>query len=491
MKPLTPTDPQSVGRYMLLGRLGAGGMGLVYLGRSPGGRLVAVKVVHDELASDEDFRARFRQEISAMRRVGGFWTATVVDADPDADVPWLATAYIAGPSLDETVRTCGPLPPDSARVLACGLAEALAAIHEAGLVHRDLKPSNVLLSGDGPRVIDFGIARAMADRGLTGTGHVIGTPGFISPEQAQGKRVGPASDIFCVGLVLTYCTTGGGAYGTGDSLQLMYRVVHESPDLHAVPAELRGVVTRCLVRDPEQRPDAASLLELLGRPEGPTADSLGGWLPDQATVLARRYEHEARQAGAAPPAPSVHEPAGQTAVWARSTAVTTSTDPTPAAAGAGYEFRDNVWQRSLVTVGVLVGLGVALALSFPSSVVATLLVGVIAVLAVSKLAALVFARRDRIRIGPSGIEARARGFRAALPWNLVEQVAVVRVHSRLFVVAWPATGAMMPAGVRRRSHFGGGFRVFTFPIANATRRETHLLEVTTALRRFSGGRYQP
>jgi hypothetical protein len=187
----------------------------------------------------------------------------------------------------------------------------------------------------------------------------------------------------------------------------------------------------------------------------------------------------------------VHEPAGQTAVSARSTAVATSADPTPAAAGAGYEFRGNVWQRSLVTVGVLAGLGVALALSFPSSVVGTLLVGVIAVVAVSNLAALVFARRDRIRIGPSGIEARARGFRAALPWNLVEQVAVVRVRSRLFVVVWPVTGAMMPAGVRRRSHFGGGFRVFTFPVANAARRETHLLEVTTALRRFSGGRYQP
>lgn len=181
MQALEKADPRQIGEFVLLGRLGAGGMGRVFQGRSPGGRLVAVKVVHDSLAHDPQFRRRFAQEVAAMRRVGGFWTATVVDADPHAPVPWLATEYVVGPSLEQAVRDHGPLTATDAHGLAAGLAEALTAIHVTGLIHRDLKPSNILLTADGPRVIDFGIARALDDTALTGTGHVVGSAGFLPP----------------------------------------------------------------------------------------------------------------------------------------------------------------------------------------------------------------------------------------------------------------------------------------------------------------------
>ncbi|MEV5705608.1 serine/threonine-protein kinase [Actinoallomurus sp. NPDC052274] len=194
MDPLQVGDPRQVGAYRLLGRLGGGGMGQVYLARSRGGRLVAVKLVRPELASDASFRRRFAQEVAAARRVGGFYTAPVVDADPGADPPWLVTAFISGPSLQQAVDTHGPLPAQAVGVLGAGLAEGLAAIHAAGLVHRDLKPGNIILAADGPRVIDFGIARALDAVQASTT--VLGTPGFMSPEQAGGLRVGPPSDVF-------------------------------------------------------------------------------------------------------------------------------------------------------------------------------------------------------------------------------------------------------------------------------------------------------
>src|SRR5580692_117892 len=202
VRALQPADPRLIGPYRLVGQLGAGGMGRVFLAMSAGGRPVAVKMIRAELAADPDFRSRFSREVSAARRVSGLFTALVVDADVDAEVPWLATAYVAGPSLAETVKEHGPMPAKSVLALAAGLAEGLNAIHAAGVVHRDLKPANVLLAEDGPRVIDFGISRAVEASALTHTGLVVGSPGFMSPEQAEGREVGQPSDIFSLGAVL-------------------------------------------------------------------------------------------------------------------------------------------------------------------------------------------------------------------------------------------------------------------------------------------------
>ncbi|MGW1993819.1 bifunctional serine/threonine-protein kinase/transporter substrate-binding domain-containing protein [Embleya sp. NPDC001921] len=283
-------DPRWIGSFAVLGRLGAGGMGQVFLARSPGGRLVAVKTVHAELAADPHFRRRFAAEISAMRRIGGFWTAAFVDADADAETPWLATAYISGPSLTRAVTAHGPLPESSARLLAAGLAESLVAIHAVGLVHRDLKPSNVLLTADGPRVIDFGIARMVHGTSeLTRTGHLVGSPGFLSPEQARGGEVGPASDVFAVGLVLTYATTGGSAFGAGEAAQLLFRVVYEEPRLEAVPEGLRPLIAACLHKDPAERPTPARLLGLLG---GSALQAADDWLPAAHSALVRNRPAE-------------------------------------------------------------------------------------------------------------------------------------------------------------------------------------------------------
>ncbi|MQS16841.1 serine/threonine-protein kinase [Streptomyces kaniharaensis] len=282
IQPLAAGDPAEVGPYRLLGVLGAGGMGRVFLARSAGGRTVAVKLVRSELADDAEFRARFAGEVEAARRVDGAHTAAVVDADPDAAQPWLATAYVLGPSLSEAVRRHGPLPEASVRTLGAALARALVAVHRAGLVHRDLKPSNVLLAGDGPRVVDFGIARAVDGDRLTRTGVVVGTPGFMSPEQANGQVVGPASDVFSLGSVLVFAATGRGPFDTdsGPAVQL-YKVVHARPDLAGVPDGLRSIVEHCLLKDPEQRPTTVELRERL------SAGAAVDWLPAPvATAIA-------------------------------------------------------------------------------------------------------------------------------------------------------------------------------------------------------------
>ncbi|NDU72843.1 protein kinase [Actinomadura sp. DSM 109109] len=278
MTPLGPGDTDRIGPYRLLGRLGRGGMGEVFLGRSPGGRLVAVKVVAPDLASDADFRRRFVEEVEAARKVGGFYTAQVVDADPDAERPWLVTAYIPGPSLQQAVAGNGPLPYQAVQVLGSGLAEGLLAVHRAGLVHRDLKPGNVLLADDGPRVIDFGIARAL-DAAQKSTA-VIGTPGFMSPEQAQGRAAGPESDVFSLGCVLAYAATGEAPYGRGSPAVVVYRIVHEEPDLSRVPAQLRPLVAACLARDPAARPSVGDVLARFA----PAADE-GHWLPERVSAM--------------------------------------------------------------------------------------------------------------------------------------------------------------------------------------------------------------
>ncbi|MGW1889945.1 protein kinase domain-containing protein [Streptomyces sp. NPDC002004] len=284
-------DPDRVGPYRVVGRLGAGGMGRVYLARSKGGRAVAVKVVRPELAEDREFRQRFAREVAAARRVNGVFTAGVVDADPEADPPWLATAYVPGVSLDTAVARHGAWQAGPVTTLAAGLAEALEAIHAAGLVHRDLKPSNVLLAADGPRVIDFGISTATEASAITRTGVVIGTPGFMSPEQLTGEPVGPASDVFALGAVLAFTASGTGPFGTGSAQGLMYRIVHGEPDLDAVPEEVRGLVGRCLAKRPEDRPGVDGLLSELTDAAGAARTTLlftsASWLPPQVASTVR------------------------------------------------------------------------------------------------------------------------------------------------------------------------------------------------------------
>ncbi|HEU5391498.1 MAG TPA: serine/threonine-protein kinase [Streptosporangiaceae bacterium] len=276
---LRPGDPQAIGPYRLVGELGQGGMGRVYLGVSPGGRPVAVKAIRAELAADPEFRSRFGREVASARRVSGVYTAQVVDADVDGPVAWMATAYVPGPSLAEAVDNHGPLPEASLLALAAGLAESLNAIHAAGVVHRDLKPSNVLLAEDGPRVIDFGISRAAeSSTMLTQAGLVVGSPGFMSPEQAMGGEVGPPSDVFNLGAVLAFAATGEGPFGTGTTAALLYRVAHGEPDLARVPPRVRPLIERCLAKDQARRPSASGLLSEVGalQPDG-------NWLPDSLT----------------------------------------------------------------------------------------------------------------------------------------------------------------------------------------------------------------
>ncbi|MFH9723744.1 serine/threonine-protein kinase [Streptomyces sp. NPDC017254] len=291
MDPLNAEDPVVIGPFRLLGRLGVGGMGRVFLARSVGGRTVAVKVVHAELAAQDEFRRRFAREVAALERVGGTGTAPVLGSDTDAESPWVAIGYVPGPSLRTVVGDeFGPLPPATVKALASGLARALVHIHAAGLVHRDLKPSNVLLTVDGPRIIDFGIARAVdtiADGGgLTSTGAVVGSPGFMSPEQVRGDRLTPASDIFCLGSVLAYAATGRSPFGTADSgvHATMFRIAHDEPDLTDLAPELAGLIRACLAKDATGRPSAEEIAETLPVPDP--------WLP--ADVLARLGRHAAR-----------------------------------------------------------------------------------------------------------------------------------------------------------------------------------------------------
>lgn len=364
MDKLGSGDPQRIGAYRLLGRLGAGGMGQVYLARSDRGRTVAIKLVRRELAEQQEFRDRFRQEVRAARRVGSAWTAPVLDADTEAAVPWVATGYVAGPSLQATVSgragapagpgAYGPLPERSVRILGAGLARALRSIHAAGLIHRDLKPSNILLTIDGPRVIDFGIARALdtvTDGGLTRTGSLVGSPGFMAPEQVRGERVTAACDVFCLGSVLAYATTGRLPFSGADNEvhALLFRIAQEEPDLTGVPVDLADLVRDCLRKDPADRPTTDAILERLV--EGETAEP---WLPGALIAQLGRHavelldsEDPEESAGAAgpqdavPPAGDSQPPPAQApgAVHALPTVVGTQPPPRPRTRSLGSGLR--------------------------------------------------------------------------------------------------------------------------------------------------------
>ncbi|MFF3625476.1 serine/threonine-protein kinase [Streptomyces sp. NPDC002467] len=299
MRPLRDSDPAATGPYRLLAELGRGGMGRVLLGAAPDGRLVAVKQVHARFAADDAFRARFRREVAASRKVSGAYTAAVMDADADAATPWLASVFVSGPSLGAAVEASGPLPEETVRCLAAGLATALIEIHRVGLVHRDLKPDNVLLAEDGVRVIDFGIARAVEAGDateLTQTGLVVGSPAFMSPEQAEGAELTPASDVFSLGSVLALAVTGRSPFAGTSTLQTLFNLVHAEPDLGAVPpGPLRRAVEWCLAKDPAARPTPVQLLGLLGPV---VAGAAGGRLPAvRGMIEAQRAEIDRLLAG--------------------------------------------------------------------------------------------------------------------------------------------------------------------------------------------------
>ncbi|MET9508094.1 serine/threonine-protein kinase [Streptomyces flavidovirens] len=307
-QPLEGDDPTTIAGYRLAARLGAGGMGKVYLSYTPGGRPVAIKVIRPEFGEDPEFRRRFAQEVQSAQRVQGLFTAPVIDADTNGTRPWLATAYVPGPSLADAVATHGALPVEAVLLLIAGMAEALHVIHGAGIVHRDLKPSNVLLAADGPRVIDFGIAYAADATSLTGSGVTIGTPSFMAPEQAAGKKVTPATDVFALGQVAAYAATGSPAFGEGTSHGVLYRIVHEEPDLSGVPERLLELISRCLAKDPAARPSVTEVIRLcqtanaetvLRRPED--------WLP--GAVAADITVRAAAPAPAQTPPPPSSAPA--------------------------------------------------------------------------------------------------------------------------------------------------------------------------------------
>jgi serine/threonine protein kinase len=308
VEPLADHDPRQVGGFRLQARLGAGGMGRVYLGYSPGGRPVAVKVVHPDLARDPEFMQRFRREVAAAQSVSDAYTAAVVGAGPEDSPPWLATTFVAGPSLADLVTRSGPLPEHAVWRLAGGLAEALQAIHVHGLVHRDLKPGNILIAADGPRVIDFGISRTTEGTVVTATHTTIGTPAYMSPEQAQGNLVGPSSDVFSLGSVLTFAATGAAPFGSSgtEMFAIAYRVVNGEPDLSRVPASLRPMIDACLAKDAAARPAVSQLMRDVAAGAGAYPEvTPGRFWPDQVAAV---LESSAFTPVLPPPAPLTPPP---------------------------------------------------------------------------------------------------------------------------------------------------------------------------------------
>ncbi|MFD9304403.1 protein kinase [Streptomyces sp. NPDC060048] len=308
-QPLKADDPAVVGGYRLAAVLGAGGMGKVYLSYTPGGRPIAIKVIRAEFGEDPEFRRRFQQEVRSAQRVQGLYTAPVIDSDTEGSQPWLATAYVPGPSLAHAVARHGGLPASSVLLLTVGVAEALHVIHGAGIVHRDLKPANVLLASDGPRVIDFGIARAADSTALTSTGVSVGTPAFMAPEQASAGTVTAATDVFALGLIAAFAATGASVYGDGPSHAVLYRIVHEDPDLSGLSPQLRPVVTRCLSRDPADRPTVTEIIELCNEASAVPLRQGEDWLPREVAGSITERLRLPAPAPTPPPQPPTAAPA--------------------------------------------------------------------------------------------------------------------------------------------------------------------------------------
>jgi serine/threonine protein kinase len=304
MEPLSANDPRMIGEFRLHSRLGAGGMGQVYLGFSPAGRAVAIKVIHSQFGADPEFLRRFSHEVTAARAVGGMYTAPVVDSSVTDNSPWLATAYVPGPPLSAVVGRYGALPEAAVWRLAAGLAEALRAVHAAGVIHRDLKPANVLLADDGPHVIDFGISRPFHGTQLTSAGMVIGTPGYMSPEQAKSGPAGPASDIFSLGCVLAYAATGGPPFEGDNAASVLYRIVSTEPDLSAIPPRLRQVIEACLQKDAAQRPEPAQVLAMINTLGPETPATLGSFWPAEVARVIATEQSSQTPAGLTPPVPA-------------------------------------------------------------------------------------------------------------------------------------------------------------------------------------------
>lgn len=528
MQRLLANDPEQVDDYRLLGRLGKGSMGAVYLGRSRGGRVVAVKVVRTDLAEDDEFRERFRREVAMARSVGGFWTAAVVDADPDAVQPWLATEYVPGPTLHHAVSEHGPLPESSARTLAAGLAEALRAVHRAGLVHRDLKPANVLLGSDGPRVIDFGISRAMEGQSLTSSGMFLGTPGYFSPEQTTDGEIGPPSDVFSLGAVLTFATTGHGPFGTDNTAAMLYGVVHNDPDLSGVPEGLRPLLAACLAKDPAARPTTDSLLDQLGGPEAHTE-----WLPPAISAVVDEHSTQLPRASEGPepppPAPPQRVSAGvrtgaRKADWSatkpemapvrgnggpRPNGTVAGSPAAPAAEPApGPAVREDDPGPVFTTAGrlkALVWALIAVAVIIGSYRVAGYLVhdlhyrwlpggqqwfrqvmnglGVLAVLLGLRAAWPPL----RLKINSGGMRISRIGPSRELPWQRVRRVGLVGRGKGQKVAVWLTDSAPRPRPTWWHwvSRYHGGYLVF--PVGSRGRREVK--RVRTGLEQYAGGRY--
>ncbi|MFG2767922.1 serine/threonine-protein kinase [Streptomyces rubiginosohelvolus] len=361
-QPLKADDPAVVGGYRLAAVLGAGGMGKVYLSYTPGGRPLAIKVIRAEFGEDPEFRRRFQQEVRSAQRVQGLYTAPVIDSDTEGAQPWLATAYVPGPSLAHAVARHGGLPLRSVLLLTVGVAEALGVIHGAGIVHRDLKPANVLLAADGPRVIDFGIARAADTTALTGTGVSVGTPAFMAPEQAAAGTVTPATDVFALGQIAAYAAIGAPAFGEGPSHAVLYRIVHEDPDLSRLPDELRPLVSRCLSRDPADRPALADIIRMCHEISPEPLRQGEDWLPQEvAGSITERLRMPAPaptpppQPSAAPtptefapgnaPTPPPGSPHYTPTGYAVASAPTQTGPGTPGAPGAPGSVPPGPWQR--------------------------------------------------------------------------------------------------------------------------------------------------
>jgi predicted Ser/Thr protein kinase len=496
-----PHDPAMVGSFAIQGRLGRGAMGAVYLARSPGGRLVAVKVVRDELAGDSGFRARFAREIDAARKVSGAFTAAVVDADPDAERPWLATEYLPGPTLQKAIETSGPLSPAGVQSLASGLAEALMAIHASGVVHRDLKPSNIVLTDNGPRVIDFGIARALEEASLTATGMVIGTPGYLSPEQITGTGIGPASDLFALGAVLVFAASGRGPFATGNPASMLHRIVNEHPHIPPLPGPLHDVVRRCLARDPVQRPTPLEILRALG-PPAPTALLVPPTLVlPPATKLLPPTEDALGAAGTGGPA-SVGWPTGVDGPpWPGGAAGTgapasagwsAGVHGPPGPGGVGASFATGRL-RSLVFAVVATLLCLAFVPRDPQvqvlhPVVSTFLGLISLVFLYFAIRRWILVLRPKVvlRLSPQGLTINRAYREATIPWYAVTRLHVGGDGKRPWLIAWvePPYDNQLPVS-HRRHH--GGLRIY--PIAHGStqaRRLTQVNELRAALNWYAG-----